>query len=257
MSSVSGSTDPRLSIVIPVYNEEATLESIIDRIETVDFPVSTEIVAVDDGSHDGSRLILEALHASGRIDRIGLHDGNRGKGAAIQTALQLARGEWVVIQDADLEYDPHEIPRLLQPVLDGKAEVVYGSRFAGSGPHRVLYFWHFVANRFLTLVSNMFTNLNLTDMETCYKLFARELLEGVELQERRFGVEPELTALFAAAPGARIYEVGISYSGRTYAEGKKIGWRDGVAALMCIIRYNLFRRRPHAASARRRERQPA
>ncbi|MEM7263538.1 MAG: glycosyltransferase family 2 protein [Planctomycetota bacterium] len=226
-----------MSILVPVFNEEATLETVVDKIAEVDFPVDIEIVMVDDGSQDATPDLIQELKLAGKIDVAHSHEVNRGKGAAIQSALLRASGDWVVIQDADLEYDPHEIPRLLEPVLEGRADVVYGSRFAGSGPHRVLYFWHRIANQVLTTVSNMFTNLNLTDMETCYKLFDRSLLDGVELCERRFGIEPELTARFAAVEGVRIYEVGISYAGRTYAEGKKIGWKDGVAALKCIVKY--------------------
>ncbi|MEE8142643.1 MAG: glycosyltransferase family 2 protein [Planctomycetota bacterium] len=230
-----------LSVVIPVYNEVGTIAEIIRRINALDLAV--EIVVVDDGSSDGTREILEDLAEQQQIHRLLIHEVNRGKGAALQSGFAEARGEWVVIQDADLEYDPRDIPRLLAPILEGKADVVYGSRFAGPGPYRVLFFWHYVANRFLTLVSNMLTNLNLTDMETCYKLFRRQLLAGIQLHEKRFGVEPELTAKVARVPGVRIYEIGISYAGRTYAEGKKISWKDGFAALWCILRYNLFFRR--------------
>ena len=231
-----------LSVVIPAYNEEATIETIVERVRGAEIGVPIELIVVDDGSKDTTRTILERLARNGRIDRFLEHERNSGKGAALQTGIAAASGEWVVIQDADLEYDPQEIPRLLGPVLDGRADVVFGSRFAGSGPQRVLFFWHMVANRLLTLASNMLTNLNLTDMETCYKLFRRDLLAGVAIAEKRFGVEPELTARFAAIPGIRIYEVGISYSGRTYLEGKKIGWRDGVSALWCILKYNTWRR---------------
>jgi glycosyltransferase involved in cell wall biosynthesis len=238
--------DDLLSIVTPAYNEKATLAALVDRVRAVDYGIPYELVVVNDGSADGTREIVDELLRDGKIDCGHHHEVNRGKGAALQSGISLAKGRWVVVQDADLEYDPREIPRLLEPVLDGRADVVYGSRFAGSGPHRVLFFWHMIANRLLTLVSNMFTNLNLTDMETCYKLFRRDLLTGVELHEKRFGVEPELTARFAAVPGIRIYEVGISYSGRTYAEGKKIGWRDGVAALWCTLRYNVWDRPVHS-----------
>ncbi|MCA8959346.1 MAG: glycosyltransferase family 2 protein [Planctomycetes bacterium] len=229
----------RLSVVIPVYNEEATVRSLVERVRSVD--VVHEIVAVDDGSTDRSPEILTDLRNEGLLDQLVVHPENRGKGAALVSGFAVATGEVVVVQDADLEYDPREYPQLLEPVLSGKADVVYGSRFMGGGPHRVLYFWHYVANRFLTLVSNMFTDLNLTDMETCYKLFRREVLDRIQLRERRFGVEPEITAKIAKIPGIRVYEVGISYSGRDYAEGKKITWRDGVRALYCIIRYNWFR----------------
>lgn len=228
-----------LSVVIPVYNEEATLEMIAERVRAID--MKTEIIAVDDGSTDRSREILSDLEKRGLVDQVILHDENRGKGAALKTGFQKATGDWVAIQDADLEYNPQELPNLVEPIQAGKADVVFGSRFLGGAPHRVLFFWHSVANRCLTLLSNMFTDLNLTDMETCYKVFRREILEQIELRERRFGVEPELTAKVAKIKGIRIYEVGISYEGRSYEEGKKIGWRDGVSALRCILRYNLLR----------------
>ncbi|MEM7166424.1 MAG: glycosyltransferase family 2 protein [Planctomycetota bacterium] len=227
-----------MSIVIPVYNEKNTLERLLERVRSVD--LEKEVVVVDDGSTDGTRDLLPELESKGLIDRLILHESNAGKGAALKTGFAAATGEWVVVQDADLEYDPREIPGLLQPVLEGKADVVFGSRFMGGGPHRVLFFWHYVANRCLTLVSNMFTNLNLTDMETCYKLFRREILQGIDLQEKRFGVEPEITAKVAAIPEIRIFEVGISYAGRTYAEGKKIGFRDAIRAMWCIVKYNLI-----------------
>ena len=240
--------DPRdatglLTVLIPAFNEENTIRAILERLAAAELGVEYEVVVVDDGSTDRTRDLLGELADEGLIHRLELHEVNRGKGAALGTGLAVARGEWVVIQDADLEYDPAEIPALLAPVLDGRADVVYGSRFAGAGPHRVLFFWHYVANRLLTLISNMFTNLNLTDMETCYKLFRRDLLDDVRIEERRFGVEPELTAKFAAIRGVRIYEVGISYAGRTYEEGKKIGWTDGIAALWCIVRYNTWKKR--------------
>lgn len=228
-----------LSVVIPVYNEEATLEVIAERVRAID--IKTEIIAVDDGSTDRSREILSDLEKRGLVDQVILHDENRGKGAALKTGFQKATGDWVAIQDADLEYNPQELPNLVEPIRAGKADVVFGSRFLGGAPHRVLFFWHSVANRCLTLLSNMFTDLNLTDMETCYKVFRREILEQIELRERRFGVEPELTAKVAKIKGIRIYEVGISYEGRSYEEGKKIGWRDGISALRCILRYNLLR----------------
>lgn len=229
-----------ISIVIPVYNEKDTLPLILDRVNAVSLPLDTEIVVVDDCSKDGTRDVLRSLEKEARDNlRIHYHQQNQGKGAALRSGFELTRGEVIIIQDADLEYDPQEYPKLLQPILDGKADVVYGSRFSGSGPHRVLYFWHYVGNKILTTFSNMLTNLNLTDMETCYKVFRRELLSQIELREKRFGIEPELTAKFARL-GCRIYEVGISYSGRTYREGKKINWKDGMWALWCTAKYNLF-----------------
>jgi len=221
---------------MPVYNEAATVEEVVDRVRRV--PLPTEIIAVDDASQDGSGDVLERLHAAGKIDRVVRHPENRGKGAAIRSAIAHATGDVVVIQDSDLEYDPLDLPVLLGPIADGKADAVYGSRFQG-GPHRVLYFWHYVGNRFLTLLSNMFTNLNLTDMETCYKLVRRDLMSRLPLTANRFGFEVEITARLAQAR-ARIWELPISYSGRTYEEGKKITWRDGVAALFHILRYNLL-----------------
>ena len=227
-----------LSIVIPVYNEEKTLREVVERVASVELPLSREIILVDDASRDGSRAIIESLERDGV--RAFFHTVNQGKGAALRTGFAQARGEIVLIQDADLEYDPHEYPKLLAPILAGKADVVYGSRFVGSEAHRVLYFWHMVGNRFLTLLSNMLTNLNLTDMETCYKVFRRQVLSNIVIREDRFGFEPEITAKIAKER-VRIYEVGISYSGRTYQEGKKIGWRDGLRALYCIVRYRFFR----------------
>ncbi|MHC4136295.1 MAG: glycosyltransferase family 2 protein [Planctomycetota bacterium] len=229
----------RLSVLIPVYNECDTIAEICRRVRAV--PVDTEIVVVDDFSTDGTREVLERLYEKGQVDRLVLQASNRGKGAAIRTAVAHASGQAVIIQDADLEYDPAEYPRLLEPIAQGKADAVYGSRFAGRGPHRVLYFWHYVGNRLLTLLSNMVTNLNLTDMETCYKMLRREVWEKIDLEEKRFGMEPEITAKLARG-GWRIYEVGISYSGRTYAEGKKINWKDGVSALRCILKYGIWRR---------------
>ena len=228
----------QLSIVIPAYNEEKTLEEIVRRVERV--PVDKEILVIDDCSLDGTARIAEQLAAAGRI-RYFRHAQNQGKGAALRTGFREARGDMVIVQDADLEYDPSEIPNLMQPILADKADVVFGSRFIGGDSHRVLYFWHSVGNRILTLASNMFTDLNLTDMETCYKIFRREILQDIEIEENRFGFEPEITAKVARG-GYRIYEMGISYSGRTYADGKKIGWRDGVRALWCIAKYNLRRK---------------
>ena len=226
----------RLSVLIPVYNEVQTIDRILDAVHAIDLP--KEVICVDDASHDGTRERLAALHAAGRIDVLRLHDRNRGKGAAIRTALAASTGSIVIVQDADLEYDPADWPGLLAPIVDGRADAVFGSRFLG-GPHRVLYFWHSVGNRVLTLFSNMLTDLNLTDMETCYKAIRVEVARSLRLTSNRFGFEPEVTARLAQRR-ARIYEVPISYSGRTYAEGKKIGWKDGVAACWHILRYNLF-----------------
>jgi len=239
------SEQPLLSVVIPVYNEEDSVCELIARVLRAPLPdgVRLEVVVVDDGSTDATRDKLASYHDHDVV-RVFLAPQNMGKGAALRRGFQEARGDLILIQDADLEYDPREYRRLLTPVLDGNADVVYGSRFMGGDSHRVLFFWHYLGNRFLTLVSNAFTNLNLTDMETCYKLFRSDVLRQITIQEDRFGFEPEITAKVARL-GARIYEVGISYAGRTYAEGKKIGWRDGVRALWCILKYNLFvRTRP-------------
>ncbi len=228
----------KVSVVIPVYNESATVEELIRRVREV--AVAAEIVVVDDGSTDQTAERLERLAASGDL-RVLRHPRNRGKGAALRTGFAAASGDVVLVQDADLEYDPRDYPRLLQPILDGRADVVFGSRFVGGESHRVLYFWHSVGNRLLTLLSNVFTNLNLSDMESGYKAFRREVVAGLTLEEERFGFEPEIVAKVARGRW-RIYEVGISYSGRTYAEGKKIHWRDGVRAVWCILKYGLWRR---------------
>ncbi|MEO5763731.1 MAG: glycosyltransferase family 2 protein [Casimicrobiaceae bacterium] len=230
----------KLSIVIPCFNEVGTIDRLIDAVAAAPH-ADKEIIVVDDGSSDGTRQKLEnEIAPSGRVQKLLYHDVNRGKGAALRAGFAVATGDVVLVQDADLEYDPAEYPRLLQPILADKADVVFGSRFAGGDAHRVLYFWHATGNRFLTLVSNMFTNLNLTDMETCFKVFRREVLQAITIEEDRFGFEPEITAKVAKL-GCRIYEVGISYSGRTYAEGKKVGWKDGVRALYCIVKYNVLR----------------
>lgn len=228
----------RLSVVVPCFNERNTITSIIERIRQA--PVEEiEIIVVDDCSTDGTREVLEQ-QPSGSIDKLLFHDKNRGKGAALRTGFQHATGDFVIVQDADLEYNPKEYPYLLEPLLSGEADVVVGSRFMSGRPHRVVYFWHMVGNKALTLLSNMFTNLNLTDMETCYKAFRREIIQSIELEEDRFGFEPEIVAKIAKRR-CRIYEVGISYYGRTYDEGKKISWRDGVRALFAIVKYNCFR----------------
>jgi glycosyltransferase involved in cell wall biosynthesis len=229
----------KLSVVIPCYNEVRTIRHIVDRVRAA--PVAErEIIIVDDCSRDGTRDLLRTEIAP-LVDKVLYHEVNQGKGAALRTGFRAATGDVVVVQDADLEYDPQDYPRLLQPILEGKADVVFGSRFQGGQPHRVVYFWHMVGNKLLTLLSNMATNINLTDMETCYKVFRREVLQRIEIEENRFGFEPEITAKVARL-GVVIYEVGISYYGRTYAEGKKIGWRDGFRALWAIAKYNLLRR---------------
>ncbi|MGA0558599.1 glycosyltransferase family 2 protein [Larkinella sp. VNQ87] len=233
-----------LSIIVPVFNEEQTIAIVLKRVCEVTLPsgLSREVVVVDDGSVDQTERVVQWFMDtnSDAPVRYIRHPVNQGKGAALHTGIRTASGEYLLIQDADLEYDPDEYGHLLQPLLAGRADVVYGSRFMGGRPHRVLYFWHTVGNRFLTLLSNMLTDLNLTDMETCFKVFRSEVIKGIELREKRFGFEPEVTARVARIPGIRIYEVGISYYGRTYQEGKKIGWRDGFRAIYCILKYNLF-----------------
>jgi len=230
-----------VSVVVPVYNEIGTLDRLLQNVRDAPLPddVELDIVVIDDGSTDGSRELLRELEAAGDLHfRLIEQPENVGKGAAIRRGLEEVKGDVILIQDADLEYDPREYRVLLQPILDGDADVVYGSRFLG-GPHRVLFFWHYVANRLFTTLSNMLTGINLSDMETCYKVFRREVLQGLELRSKRFGIEPELTAKVAKRK-ARIYEVPISYRGRTYEEGKKIGWKDGISAVWSILRYNLL-----------------
>jgi glycosyltransferase involved in cell wall biosynthesis len=234
----------RLSIVIPVYNEEKTIVSILDRIQRVELiqGIEKEILVVNDCSKDRSEEVIQGYisqHPDAQIAYF-KHAVNQGKGAALHTGIRHATGEYLIIQDADQEYDPAEYNDLLKPVLSGFADVVFGSRFMGSNPHRILFFWHTIGNNFLTFLSNMFTNLNLTDMETCYKLFNTRMVQSLRLEEKRFGFEPEVTAKISRVPNVRIYEVGISYYGRTYEEGKKISWKDGFRAIYCIIKYNLF-----------------
>jgi glycosyltransferase involved in cell wall biosynthesis len=227
----------QISVVIPVYNEARTIDRVVARVQAV--ALDKELIIVDDASTDGTRGRLAQLAGQYPNVRVLYHAVNQGKGAALRTGLAQAQGDIVIVQDADLEYDPQEYPKLIQPILEDQADVVYGSRFAGGESHRVLYFWHSLGNRFLTLLSNMLTDLNLTDMETCYKVFRRSVLQGLTIEENRFGFEPEITAKVARRK-YRIYEVGISYAGRTYEEGKKIGWQDGLRAVWCILKYNLF-----------------
>ncbi len=229
----------KLSIVVPCYNEVSTISSIIRKIQEA-LSHDIEIIVVDDASTDGTIEVLRKEIAP-LVDKVIYHEVNRGKGAALRTGFIQATGDIVVVQDADLEYDPKELLLLMEPILENKADVVFGSRFMGGRPHRVVYFWHYIGNRFLTLLSNMFTNINLSDMETCYKMFRREIIQSIEIQEDRFGFEPEITAKIARS-GCRIYEVGISYYGRTYQEGKKIGWKDGFRAIYAILKYNIWKR---------------
>lgn len=235
----------KLSIVVPAYNEGATIHKILDKLRELqlDYDLKKEVIVVNDASTDNTEEAINdyrASHADFPIQYL-RHDYNKGKGAALHTGFAAATGEFTIVQDADLEYDPQEFNILLAPALKGVADVVYGSRFMGGNPHRILFFWHSIGNKFLTFLSNMFTNLNLTDMETCYKLFRTDVLKSIQLKEKRFGFEPEVTAKVARIPGIRIYEVGISYYGRTFDEGKKINWKDGFRAIYCILKYNLFR----------------
>ncbi|MDC1391987.1 glycosyltransferase family 2 protein [Flavobacteriaceae bacterium] len=235
----------KLSIIIPVYNEERTILQVLNKLVTIKLiqSVERELVIVNDNSTDESEKIILNFKKDNPKTEIQYfkHEKNKGKGAALNTAFSKVTGDIIIIQDADLEYDPEEFNRLLKPILDGFADVVYGSRFKGSNPHRALFFWHTVGNNFLTFLSNMFSNLNLTDMETCYKMIKKEIIQSIEINENRFGIEPEITAKISKIKGVRIYEVGISYYGRTYEEGKKIGWKDGFRAIYCIVKYNLFK----------------
>lgn len=237
----------QLSVIIPAFNEAATIEAILDKVNSVVLTnkISKELIVVDDASSDGTSKIVEkyiAEHPDVNL-RLFHHEKNKGKGAALHTGIKEANGDLVIVQDADLEYDPEEFNILIRPILDGYADVVYGSRFMGGKPHRILFYWHSIGNKFLTSLSNMFTNLNLTDMETCYKMWKREVVQSVSLKEQRFGFEPEVTAKVSRIPKIRIYEVGISYYGRSYEDGKKIGWRDGFRAIYCIFKYNVWSRK--------------
>jgi glycosyltransferase involved in cell wall biosynthesis len=235
-ASLSPARAMKLSVVMPVFNERATLQEVVLKVLAVSIEI--ELICVDDGSQDGSREILAQLQSEHPQIRLVLQPQNMGKGAALRRGIQEATGDYVIIQDADLEYDPAEYPRMIEPLVQGKADVVFGSRFLGGAPHRVLYFWHSVGNRALTLLSNCLTNINLSDMETCYKVFRREVIQAIPIEENRFGFEPEITVKVARR-NLRIYEVGISYWGRTYEEGKKIGWKDGVRALYCLLKYSI------------------
>jgi glycosyltransferase involved in cell wall biosynthesis len=229
----------KVSIVIPCFNEVNTIGSILKKVLDVKLPLDKEIIIIDDFSTDGTREYLKSIEGKNNLVKIIYHAENRGKGAALRAGFKIASGDIILIQDADLEYDPDDYPKLLQPIIEERADVVYGSRFKGSVPHRVLFFWHFVGNKMLTFLSNVFTNLNLSDMEVCYKAFRKEILDRLELKENRFGFEPEITAKISKL-NCRIYEVGISYYGRSYEEGKKINWKDGVRAVYVILKYNLF-----------------
>lgn len=230
----------KLSIVMPCYNEIGTINAVLEKILNVPLEMEREVVIVDDCSTDGTREYLQTIKDSDKRINIIFHDKNQGKGAALRTAFKAVSGDIIIIQDADLEYDPNEYQKLLKPIVDGVADVVYGSRFVGGESHRVVFFWHSIGNKFLTLLSNIFTNLNLTDMEVCYKMFRREILDKIELNENRFGFEPEFTAKISKIE-CRIYEVGVSYYGRTYAEGKKINWKDGMRAIYVILKYAFFK----------------
>jgi glycosyltransferase involved in cell wall biosynthesis len=234
----------KISIIVPAYNEASTISKILDKLIHLSLinNIKKEIIVVNDCSKDNTEILIQNIIAANPNAEIVYlkHDKNSGKGAAIHTGIKNATGEYLIIQDADLEYDPNEFNKLLKPVIDGYADVVYGSRFMGGSAHRILFFWHTIGNKFLTFLSNLFTNLNLSDMETCYKLFNTEMVKSLKLKEKRFGFEPEVTSKIARIKDIRIYEVGISYYGRTYAEGKKINWKDGVKAIYCILRYNLF-----------------
>jgi glycosyltransferase involved in cell wall biosynthesis len=248
----------KLSVIMPVYNEQATLREAVERVLAIAIEVEAmeiELICVDDGSTDGSRTILAQLQTGHSQMQLILQPRNLGKGAALRRGIQQASGDFVLIQDADLEYDPADYPALLAPLLQGKADVVYGSRFVGAGPHRVLYFWHSVGNWLLTLISNAVTNMNLTDMETCYKVFRREIIQSIPIEEDHFGFEPEITVKIAKR-GLRVYEVGIGYWGRTYEEGKKIGWKDGIHALWCLLKYTLKEPRSEARKGRLTAPQP-